>query len=121
MLDLSFPDRCLPVKFTQAEKSSIGYQFISIVETGRYKEYYPMDEIFIRECSKCRSEVHPGPQKFLSWGVPAQTRDETGQFIHDDDLVSSALCAILDRQEWSIHTQTAEIENLDPMKIDRNY
>jgi len=53
--------------------------------------------------------------------VPAQTRDETGQFIHDDDLVSSALCAILDRQEWSIHTQTAEIENLDPMKIDRNY
>lgn len=121
MLDLAFPERCRPVKFTTQEKSAIGYQFISIVETGRYKEYSPMDATFIQQCSKCRSEVNPGPNKLLSWGVPDQIRDETGNFIHDDDLVSSALCAILDREEWTIHSETAEIPNLDPMTFDRNF
>jgi hypothetical protein len=121
MLDLAFPERCRPVKFTSMEKSSIGYQFISIIETGRYKEYSPIDQTFIQQCSRCRSEVNPGPNKLLSWGVPDQTRDETGNFIHDDDLVSSALCAILDREEWSIHSETVEIENLDPMTFDRNF
>jgi hypothetical protein len=121
LLDLSFPDRCRPVKFTQTEKSTIGYQFISIVETGRYKEYSPMSIGFIQQCSKCRSEVQPGPLKTLKWGVPEHLRDETGQFIHDDDLVSSALCSILDREEWSIHSETTVIDNLDPLKIDRNY
>jgi hypothetical protein len=35
MLDLSLPGRCIPVRFSQAEKSEIGYGFLSIVETGR--------------------------------------------------------------------------------------
>lgn len=121
MLDLAFPNRCRPVKFTSMEKSAIGYQFISIIETGRYKEYSPKDMTFVHQCTKCRSEVNPGPNKLMSWGVPDQTRDETGNFIHDDDLVSSALCAILDREEWTIHTETVEIDNLDPMTFDRNF
>lgn len=121
LLDLSFPDRCLPVKFTQTEKSTIGYQFISIVETGRYREYSPLDNTFALQCSNCRSEVHPGPLKTLSWGVPTNIRDNSGQFVHDDDLVSSTLCAILDREEWFMHTDTSIIENLNPLEIDRNF
>jgi len=121
LLDLSLPGKCRPVKFSANEKSSIGYQFISIVETGRYKEYSPMDNTFILQCQKSRSEVHPGPLKTLSWGVPANLRDQTGQFIHDDDLVSSALCAILDREQWGIHQETIEIEGFDPIKIDKNF
>lgn len=121
LLDLSFPDRCLPVKFTQMEKSLIGYQFISIIETGRYREYSPIDKIFLLQCQKCRSDVLPSPQKTMRWGVPDHVRDETGDFVHDDDLISSSLCAILDREEWSIHSETTVIDNLNPLEIDRNF
>ena len=37
MLDRQFPSRVIPVKFTQQEKSEIGWRFLSIIETGRFR------------------------------------------------------------------------------------
>jgi hypothetical protein len=106
MLDLSLPERCIPVRFSQAEKSEIGYQFLSIVETGRYREYAPFDDDFRRQLSHCQAEILPGPQHSMRWGVPDGRRDGNGALLHDDDLLTSALTAILDRQEWVVHSPT---------------
>lgn len=122
MLDLSLPDRCIPVRFSQAEKSDIGYQFISIVETGRYREYHPFDEGFQRQLMHCQAEILPGPAHTMRWGVPDGRRDENGQPLHDDDLMTSALTAILDRQEWGSHSPTLISAGSDLLKkMDRNY
>ena len=41
MLDKAFPTRVLPVKFSAEKKSEIGYRFLSIVETGRFRDETP--------------------------------------------------------------------------------
>ena len=38
LLDRAFPARVIPVKFTQREKSEIGWRFLSIIETGRFRD-----------------------------------------------------------------------------------
>ncbi|HTP02312.1 MAG TPA: hypothetical protein VMJ64_13140, partial [Anaerolineales bacterium] len=41
MLDKAYPSRVIPVKFTQQEKSEIGWRFLSIIETGRFRAFSP--------------------------------------------------------------------------------
>jgi hypothetical protein len=52
----------------------------------------------------------------MRWGVPEGTRDEIGNLIHDDELISSALCSVLDEQEWSISGEPVIVERGDPLK-----
>lgn len=115
LLDQSQPYRWMPVKFTATEKSDIGYQFLQIVETGRYREYSPLDDTLLVQMEKCRSEVRPGASKLLAWGVPDGLRDQTGQFLHDDLLVSASLCAILDRFQWAVGSENQTVEQFDPL------
>ena len=115
LLDQSQPFRWIPVKFSAVEKSDIGYQFIQIIETGRYSDYSPLDDTFLTQLEKCRSEVRPGPSKILSWGVPNGSRDTTGQYLHDDLLVSASLCAILDRLQWTVASENETVEQFDPL------
>jgi len=122
MLDLSLPGRCIPVHFSQKEKSEIGYQFLSIVETERYREYAPFDSGLLAQLEHCQAEILPGPQHCMRWGVPDGCRDTDGNLLHDDDLVTSALTAILDRQEWVIHSPTLVGNERDYLKeMDGNY
>ncbi len=122
MLDLALPERCIPVRFSQAEKSEIGYQFLSIVETGRYREYAPFDSGFRAQLRHCQAEILPGPRHTMRWGVPDGRRDQNGALLHDDDLVTSALTAILDRQEWLLHSPTLMGEERDFLKeMDGNF
>ncbi len=62
LLDRSFPTRVIPVKFTSQEKSEIGWRFISIIETGRFHDPDPSDEVRL-QYSHCISEILPGPPK----------------------------------------------------------
>ena len=39
LLDRAFPRRVIPVKFSAREKSEIGWRFLSIIETGRFKAF----------------------------------------------------------------------------------
>ena len=122
MLDLSLPGSCIPVRFSQAEKSEIGYQFLSIVETGRYREYAPFDSGFRSQLTHCQAEILPGPRHTMRWGVPDGKRDDTGTLLHDDDLITSALTAILDRQAWVVHSPTLIGAARDFLKeMDGNY
>ena len=115
MLDQAMPGRVYPVKFTEQEKSAIGYQWLQVIDTGRYQEYSPLDETFLQQAEKCRSEVKPGPAKSLRWGVPDSMRAADGDYLHDDYLLSAALVAILDRMTWMVSTAPAGVDGFDPI------
>ncbi len=60
-------------------------------------------ETFWRQVEHCQSTVLEGPGKLMRWGVPDGTRDDTtGELVHDDLLVSAALCYALDGLGWAL-------------------
>lgn len=89
--------RVVPFVFGSASKSQLGWDFVGLVESGRYKEYAEDGEsdtgLFWRQVEECAAQVGEGPDKPLRWGVESRS-------LHDDLLVSSALCAVLDRVDW---------------------
>jgi len=102
LLDHAYGERkVIPVKFTSKVKSDLGYGFIGLIESGRYLEYHPFPETLRLQLENCRSEIMPGPTKVMRWGVPDGTRDRaSGDLVHDDDLITGALCSLLDQLEW---------------------
>ncbi len=124
MLDNAYGEKeVLPVKFTAQLKSALGYGLLGLMDSGRYQEYHPLDETFQRQMDFCRSEILPGPGKLMRWGVPDGTRDRaSGEPVHDDDLITSAMCAILDRMEWIVSMPGTWIMAKDPLEeMDRNF
>jgi hypothetical protein len=115
MLDRAFPGRVKPVKFSQQEKSEIGWRFISIIETGRFRDCCPTDEVRAQYAA-CRSEILPGQARTLRWGVPEGQRGPQGERLHDDILVADSLVAKLDRLEWRISLPTVFVPGRDPLK-----
>jgi hypothetical protein len=117
LLDNAFgQDAVIPIKFTAQLKSQLGYGFIGIVESGRYREYQPFPETLRIQLDNCRSEIMPGPSKTMRWGVPDGTRDPgSGEVVHDDDLITAALCCILDRQEWYTSLPPGIVPGRDPL------
>ena len=116
-LTKAWPDKVIPFVFTSKSKSDLGWAFLAIVETGRYKEpvadpwdfYYGE---FIRQCEHVQTEILEGPGKIMRWSVPDGTRDErTGELLHDDLVISAALTTQLDLLPWG----TAESEVIPPV------
>jgi hypothetical protein len=104
-LEKAYPERLLRFLFSQSSKSQLGWDFLAVVETGRLQDWQadgdPLQELFWKQVEACEMEVLPGPERRLRWGVPGGRRDpQTGALVHDDLLVSAALCALLDRQAW---------------------
>jgi len=49
--------------------------------------------------------------------VPDGSRDPaTGELVHDDLLISAAMCAVLDDKEWFVSLPPFIIEADDPLK-----
>jgi hypothetical protein len=130
--------RVIPFTFTGASKSKLGWDFHSVIETGRYKEYdesgsrnhelraanceprtahrNDLQQVFWRQVENCQMEILPGPERKLRWGVPDGRRDPaTGETIHNDLLVSAALCAVLDRFTWGL-AESAVVRPPDPLR-----
>jgi hypothetical protein len=124
LLDNAYDEKTvIPVRFTAKLKSELGYGFIGIVESGRYREYHPFDEKLRMQLEHCRSEIVQGPSKAMRWGVPDGRRDHaSGERVHDDDLMTAAMCCLLDRMEWRVSLPTTWTTPKDPMKEwDRNF
>jgi len=120
MWNKTFPTRIIPVKFTAQSKSEIGYAFIAIIETGRFRDCTATEEIRI-QYEQCQSEILPGPQKLMRWGVPDGTRRD-GELIHDDYILSDALVSQLDDLGWSVTFDTTILQAGDVLEqMDRNY
>lgn len=107
-LERLFPRRVIPFQFNTASKSRLGWDFLSLIESGRFRSYRPaageadpLDALFWQQLSACAMDVIPGPERRLRWGVPEGLHDpQTGEPVHDDLLLSSALCAVLDGLTW---------------------
>ncbi|MBC7233923.1 MAG: hypothetical protein H5T68_11865 [Chloroflexi bacterium] len=100
------PGLIVPFEFTRASKSDLGWDFLAVIETGRYKEYADDGEAdtaqFWREVAECEYEVLPGPGKGMRWGVADAT-------VHDDMVLSAALVAVLDKLEWGVEVESEVI------------
>lgn len=128
---MSFLDRALPGRvtqfvFTSKTKSDLGWNFIALCDAGRFKDYAEADtpvdsRLFWAQVEACQFEILPGPGKLMRWAVPDDARNfTTGFLIHDDLLISAALCAALDPLPWPSGVGAAIIAAPDPLQdIDR--
>ena len=88
-----------PFVFTAASKSRLGWDFLGLIDSGRYLEYaeeHPagsaearLTEQFWSQLRAVTHDASDGPNKTLSWSVP----DGQG---HDDLVMSAALVARLE-------------------------
>jgi hypothetical protein len=97
-----YPSNVLPFVFNGVSKSVLGWNFITLVETGRYKEYMPVGEDrlqgeFWTQVENCQYHILDGPAQQMRWGVLDGTRDpRSGGLVHDDLVISAALVSELD-------------------------
>jgi len=115
-MEASFPGRVIPFLFTGKSKSQLGWNFLAVIETGRFKEPTNSRSKFWEQAQCCMSQVLEGPGRMMRWGVPTGTRNDLGELVHDDELISSALCAVLDEQEIGITSPPAIVERSDPLE-----
>jgi len=121
MFDKSHPARVIPVKFSQQTKSEIGYGFLAIIGTGRFRDCCCTPEVD-KQYEACTSEILIGPAKTMRWSVPDGTRDADGLLIHDDHVVTDAMTAILDKLQWAVGSPTLQTEAVDVLfEMDGNF
>ena len=114
----------LPFTFTSASKSRLGWDFLGLIETGRFKNHRSDpsapsadNEQFLEQLEACQMTVLPGPGQLIRWGVPDGTRStRDGQPVHDDWILSSALVAVLDREELTTHAPALVVQGRDPLE-----
>ncbi len=108
-LNTALPGKVLPFVFSTQSKSRLGWDFIGLIETGRFKEYCPAAENpkqtelhyrFLEQLRHIRHTLQAG--RILHWGTPnGATNPVTGEVLHDDLVISAALCSLLDDFSWS--------------------
>lgn len=114
-----YGERVVPVRFSAPVKSQLGWEFLGIVETGRYQDYAddgaPDTRQFWYEVGACQYEIVGG--QMLRWGVWESPRYEGGIARgHDDLLLSAALVAMLDKQVWARHVASSIVAAPDPVR-----
>ncbi len=113
--------RVIPFIFSARSKSDLGWRFLTMINEGRIKDWAPEAglepvaglgpgtclvpdtcyALFWQQVDACQGQVQDGPGRLLRWGVPDGTRDPaSGELVHDDLLVSAALCGVLDSLPW---------------------
>ena len=96
-LQQAMPGKVVPFVFSAQSKSQLGWDFLGLVESGRYKEYAedaePDTGLFWAQVEACNSQVSDAPNRLLRWSVQ-------DPHTHDDLLISASLCAVLDRLDW---------------------
>ena len=121
MLAKKYQGRVIPIKFTQQTKSEMGWGYLAIIETGRFRDCCP-SEIVRQQYDKCQSEILPGPAKTLRWGVKDGTRGADGLLVHDDHILADAMTAELDKLVWMVSSPTLQTEVADVLEsMDANF
>ena len=120
-LQEALSDRVMPIQFSRQSKSQLGWDFLGIMETGRYRDYVPDDSPETRqfwyEVEACQRQVRDDPRHTMRWGVWDRVAyDGAIAHGHDDLLISAAMCALLDKQAWPGPPHGAAVEIGDPLK-----
>ena len=122
-----YKTKVCPIDITAANKTKMAWDFLAMVDTGRWiehksdeisvlksgfkpgreryeilKEPELLQQMFYRELRACRIEPTGNPAN-VRWGVKEGTRDQaTGRILHDD-LVMSAALAVFESGGLSLH------------------
>lgn len=123
----SLGGRVLSVTFNAGVKSRIGWGFLSVVDSGRFKEHggeektteydRELQALFFKQLAGTQYTVVPGPEKHLRWGVPQGARDpQTGELLHDDLVLSAAFVSLLDEEKWGTGGSGVILAPADPLK-----
>ncbi|MBI9043372.1 MAG: hypothetical protein JEZ06_02730 [Anaerolineaceae bacterium] len=127
-MEKSYPEEVIKYVFTSSSKSKLGWDFLAVCDTGRFKDHQKIESdnhqaAFWTEVENCEYAVRDGPGKLLSWSVPEGTRDQvTGDLVHDDLLISAAMTAALDWEEWFVVNETMIIDAPDPLnELDQGF
>lgn len=126
-LDRSLPGRVTPFTFNTASKSSLGWDFLGIIDSGRWREplFDPegdsqqarMQQEFFTQLRACQFQVDDGPERRIKWGVPETARStESGEILHDDWILSAALSAVLEKLDWHTAAPALIIPAPDPLQ-----
>ena len=112
LLRRALGDRVVPFTFSAASKSDLGWAFLGLCGSGRFLDHRddgsPEQAQFWREVEAAGYEVLDGPNRRMRWGVADPT-------IHDDLLISAALCAALEEEGAAPSGPTHLIEAPDPL------
>lgn len=133
-------DRVIPVVFNRQIKSRLGWGFLAVIDTGRFQDFKPtrnlyadqaavnplvvsmmneqdsLQALFQRQLQGITCEVSIGPERWLKWSVPEGTSDPLGGLLHDDLVISAAMTAFLDEEDWRPALESEIIQALDPLK-----
>jgi len=120
-LSRALPGRVIPFLFNSASKSKLGWDFLSVIDSGRWKEpggeADPLGKSFQSQLAFCQYQILPGPEKRMRWGVPDGARDPaSGELVRDDLLLSAAMCAVLDGLAWLAGAPALVVPGRDPLK-----
>ena len=134
-LERALPGNIVPFVFNQSTKSSLGWGWLGIIDSGRWREPSPtalvpsensanfllaqdsLQAEFFNQLEHMQYSILPGPAKVMRWSVPDGTRDpRTGELVHDDLILSAALSAVLDGQDWSVTGPALVVRGVDPLK-----
>jgi hypothetical protein len=126
-LERSLPGRVVPFTFNTASKSRLGWDFLGIVDSGRWREPVLDPQLrpeqamwqqeFYAQLAGCQFQVTDGPDQRMRWGVPEGARDAiSGNLLHDDWVLSAALCAQLEELDWQPTAEPLIIPAPDPLK-----
>ena len=89
----AMPGRVMPFVFSSKSKSDLGWGYLAVCDTGRFKDHADDGSTeyaqFWREVEHADYEILDGPGKRMRWGV-------WDPLVHDDLLISASLCALLD-------------------------
>ncbi|MHB1293925.1 MAG: hypothetical protein ACYC4R_02910 [Anaerolineae bacterium] len=105
-------ERVHPFIFTARSKSDLGWEFLGICNSGRFFDYRddggPEQRQFWREVEAADYAVVDGPGRLMRWGVADPT-------VHDDLLISAALCATLEGSAGGRHQPAQVIDARDSL------
>ena len=131
-LSRKYPEKCLAYDITPANKTRMAWEFLAMIDSGRWKEYRTdevsvlqpgsdpkrdayevledpalLQQMFLREMRACRMEPSDNGMT-VRWGVKEGIKDpETGRFLHDD-LVMSAALAVFENEFLPISSCSQE-------------
>lgn len=107
--------KTIGIKFTAQTKSEIGYSFLGIIDTGRFRDHCHSETVN-EQYINCTSEILIGPLHTMRWGVKDGTRGADGNLIHDDYILTDALTTQLDKLEWYVPSETIIISQPDVLE-----
>jgi len=126
-LERSLPGRVIPFTFNAASKSRLGWDFLGVVDSGRWcepqlnpqlqAEQERCQQEFFAQLAACQFQVADGADQRMRWSVPDGSRDPlTGELLHDDWVLSAALCAQLEDMDWQPTAAPLLIPAPDPLE-----